>query len=222
MLDFSIAENVTLPILPRLFPRCSSTPAKEREVANEYTAQLRRPDDRRRPAGRRAVGRQPAEGRARQVAGVEAARPDPRRADPRHRHRRQGRGPPDHLRAGRVRASAIILISSDLPEVLAMSDRILVLHEGRITAEIPRDRGDRGAGDVRGDRQRRGTDADGAGGSPAHAGPVRWLTPLAAPIADRPLGRRLARRPSRASASSASSRSCSCSARSSRSRRRSS
>ena len=34
----------------------------------------------------------------------------------------------------------IILISSDLPEVLAMSDRILVLHEGRITAEIPRER----------------------------------------------------------------------------------
>jgi rhamnose transport system ATP-binding protein len=34
----------------------------------------------------------------------------------------------------------IILISSDLPEVLAMSDRILVLHEGRITAEIPRAR----------------------------------------------------------------------------------
>src|SRR5258705_13837516 len=34
----------------------------------------------------------------------------------------------------------IILISSDLPEVLAMSDRIIVLHEGRITAEIPRER----------------------------------------------------------------------------------
>ena len=31
---------------------------------------------------------------------------------------------------------AIILISSDLPEVLAMSDRILVLHEGAVTAEI--------------------------------------------------------------------------------------
>jgi rhamnose transport system ATP-binding protein len=31
---------------------------------------------------------------------------------------------------------AIILISSELPEVLAMADRILVLHEGRITAEI--------------------------------------------------------------------------------------
>ena len=47
---------------------------------------------------------------------------------------------------------AIILISSDLPEVLAMSDRILVLHEGRITAEIAARRGDRGAGDVRRDR----------------------------------------------------------------------
>ena len=32
----------------------------------------------------------------------------------------------------------IILISSDLPEVIAMSDRIVVLHEGRLTAEIPR------------------------------------------------------------------------------------
>ena len=31
---------------------------------------------------------------------------------------------------------AIILISSELPEVLAMADRILVLHEGRITAEF--------------------------------------------------------------------------------------
>jgi ABC-type sugar transport system ATPase subunit len=31
---------------------------------------------------------------------------------------------------------AIIMISSELPEVLAMSDRILVMHDGRITGEI--------------------------------------------------------------------------------------
>ena len=54
-------------------------------------------DDRRRPAGERAVGRQPAEGRAREVARVGAPRPHPRRADAGHRHRGQGRGPPDHL-----------------------------------------------------------------------------------------------------------------------------
>lgn len=31
---------------------------------------------------------------------------------------------------------AIIMISSELPEVLGMSDRIIVMHEGRITGEI--------------------------------------------------------------------------------------
>jgi ribose transport system ATP-binding protein/rhamnose transport system ATP-binding protein len=33
---------------------------------------------------------------------------------------------------------AIVMISSELPEILSASDRILVLHEGRITAELPR------------------------------------------------------------------------------------
>ena len=31
---------------------------------------------------------------------------------------------------------SIIMISSELPEVIGMSDRILVMHEGRITGEI--------------------------------------------------------------------------------------
>jgi ribose transport system ATP-binding protein len=30
----------------------------------------------------------------------------------------------------------ILMISSELPEVLGMSDRILVMHEGRVTGEI--------------------------------------------------------------------------------------
>jgi D-xylose transport system ATP-binding protein len=33
---------------------------------------------------------------------------------------------------------AIVLVSSELPEVLALSDRILVLHEGRVTGELSR------------------------------------------------------------------------------------
>lgn len=32
---------------------------------------------------------------------------------------------------------AIILISSEMPELLGMSHRILVMHEGRITGELP-------------------------------------------------------------------------------------
>jgi len=34
---------------------------------------------------------------------------------------------------------AIILITSEMPELLAMSDRIVVMHRGRITAEFPRE-----------------------------------------------------------------------------------
>jgi ABC-type sugar transport system ATPase subunit len=33
---------------------------------------------------------------------------------------------------------AIVLVSSELPEILGLSDRVLVLHEGRVTGEFHR------------------------------------------------------------------------------------
>ena len=33
---------------------------------------------------------------------------------------------------------AIVLVSSELPEVLGLSDRLIVLHEGRVTGEFTR------------------------------------------------------------------------------------
>jgi ABC-type sugar transport system ATPase subunit len=33
---------------------------------------------------------------------------------------------------------AVLLITSELPELLALSDRLLVLHRGRVTAEVTR------------------------------------------------------------------------------------
>jgi ribose transport system ATP-binding protein len=36
--------------------------------------------------------------------------------------------------------AGILLISSELPEVLGMSDRVLVMHEGRLAADLPRAR----------------------------------------------------------------------------------
>ena len=41
----------------------------------------------------------------------------------------------DELAAGGV---AVLMISSELPEVLGVADRILVLHEGRLAAEFDR------------------------------------------------------------------------------------
>ena len=35
-----------------------------------------------------------------------------------------------------AQGKAILMISSELPEVLGMADRILVMHDGRITGEI--------------------------------------------------------------------------------------
>ena len=35
-----------------------------------------------------------------------------------------------------AQGKAIIMISSELPEILGMADRILVMHEGRVTGEI--------------------------------------------------------------------------------------
>ena len=43
----------------------------------------------------------------------------------------------DRLAAG---GAGILMISSDLPEVMGMSDRILVMHQGRVQARVRRAR----------------------------------------------------------------------------------
>jgi simple sugar transport system ATP-binding protein len=42
------------------------------------------------------------------------------------------------LVAERDKGRAVLLISAELNEILALSDRVLVMYEGRIFAEVPR------------------------------------------------------------------------------------
>ena len=42
------------------------------------------------------------------------------------------------LRALAARGVAIVMVSSELPEILGMSDRILVMRDGRVAAELAR------------------------------------------------------------------------------------
>jgi rhamnose transport system ATP-binding protein len=139
VLDFSIAQNVTLPILPRLFPRLLIRASAERRVAHEYTKQLNvRMTGVDQLAGSLSGGNQQKVVLAKWLASA----PKVLILDEPTRGIDIGAKVEVHRIISELAASGlgIILISSDLPEVLAMSDRILVLHEGRVTAEIPHDR----------------------------------------------------------------------------------
>ena len=139
VLGFSIAQNVTLPILPRLFPRFLVGAAAERAVAHEYTEQFNvKMTGVDQLVGALSGGNQQKVVLAKWLA----SKPTILILDEPTRGIDIGAKVEVHRIISELAASGlgIILISSDLPEVLAMSDRILVLHEGRITAEIPRDR----------------------------------------------------------------------------------
>jgi rhamnose transport system ATP-binding protein len=139
VLGFSIAQNVTLPILPRLFPRFLIRSSAERKVAHEHTEQLNV-----RMTGVDQLAESLSGGNQQKVVLAKwlASGPTVLILDEPTRGIDIGAKVEVHRIISELAASGlgIILISSDLPEVLAMSDRILVLHEGRVTADIPRDR----------------------------------------------------------------------------------
>jgi len=137
VLDFSIAQNVTLPILPRLFPRLLMRASTERSVASEHTAQFNvRMTGVDQEVGALSGGNQQKVVLAKWLA----AGPRVLILDEPTRGIDIGAKVEVHRLIAQLAAKglAIILISSDLPEILAMSDRIIVLHEGRVTAEISR------------------------------------------------------------------------------------
>ena len=138
VLDFTIAQNVTLPILPRLFPRLLVRVSTEQAVARDHTEQFNV-----RMTGVDQLVGALSGGNQQKVVLAKWLASGPRILilDEPTRGIDIGAKVEVHRIISELAASGlgIILISSDLPEVLAMSDRILVLHEGRIAAEIPHD-----------------------------------------------------------------------------------
>ena len=136
ILDFSISSNVTLPILPRLFPKLFLRGATERAVGKRYIDELQI-----RARGVDQLAASLSGGNQQKVVLGKWLASEPRVLilDEPTRGIDIGAKVEVHRIISELAASglAIILISSDLPEVLAMSDRIIVLHEGTVTAEIP-------------------------------------------------------------------------------------
>jgi rhamnose transport system ATP-binding protein len=134
---FTISENVTLPIIPRLFPHLFIQKGRERALASGYAEQLRI-----RATSIDDLIESLSGGNQQKVVLAKwlATKPRVLILDEPTRGVDIGAKVEVHRIISDLAASGlgIVLISSDLPEVLAMSDRIMVLHEGRISAEIPR------------------------------------------------------------------------------------
>jgi rhamnose transport system ATP-binding protein len=137
VLDFSITSNVTLPILPRLFPGLFVRGSRERVIADRYADQLRI-----RTTGVGQAVSALSGGNQQKVVLAKWLASEPRILilDEPTRGIDIGAKVEVHRIISELAATGlgILLISSDLPEVLAMSDRILVMHEGVVTAELGR------------------------------------------------------------------------------------
>ena len=137
VLPLPISQNVTLPLLREMSPGGVLRPARERGLAEEY---------RRRLSLRARSVRQPARdlsgGNQQKVVLSKwlATRPRVLILDEPTRGIDVGAKAEVHRLIGELAAAglAILMISSELPEVLAMSDRVLVMREGRLTAALAR------------------------------------------------------------------------------------
>jgi rhamnose transport system ATP-binding protein len=138
VLEMAIEDNATLPFLRRLARFGVMNRRREREVAEEFTTRLRvKATSLELPAGSLSGGNQQKV----VIAKWLATDPQILILDEPTRGIDIGTKAEVHRIISGLAAQglAILLISSELPEVLAMSDRVLVMHEGRLTGEFARD-----------------------------------------------------------------------------------
>ena len=138
VLDFSIAANISLPIVERLSRLLVIDRGRERELAEDYAKQLQ---VRATGVSQAASGLSGGNQQKVVIAKWLATRPTVLVLDEPTRGVDIGAKAEVHRIISQLaaRGMAIVLISSELPEVLGMADRVLVLHEGRVAADFGRD-----------------------------------------------------------------------------------
>ena len=138
VLDFSIAANVSLPIVERLSRLLVVDRAQERQIATDYSKQLQV-----RSTGVEQVASGLSGGNQQKVVIAKwlATKPTVLLLDEPTQGVDIGAKAEVHRIISQLagQGMAIVLISSELLEVLGMADRIVVLHEGRVAAEFARD-----------------------------------------------------------------------------------
>ena len=137
IMDFSITRNMTLPVLLRQANVLGlMNQRREREIAQDYSRQLQV-----RSAGIDQLVRALSGGNQQKVVLAKwlITHPAVLILDEPTRGIDVGSKAEVHRIISELagKGLAIMLISSDLPEVLAMADRVLVMHEGRVAAEFP-------------------------------------------------------------------------------------
>ncbi len=137
VMDFSIAANVTLPILKQVSRLGLIDPRLERKIAGDYSSQLHV-----RSSGIEQLVNALSGGNQQKVVLSKwlATNPSVLILDEPTRGIDVGAKAEVHriISDLAVEGLAIILISSELPEVLAMADRVIVLHEGRVSGTFAR------------------------------------------------------------------------------------
>ena len=132
----SIAANITLASHRRLFPGAWLRPATERELALVFMRDLAV-----RAAGPEAPAHSLSGGNQQKTAFARwlATKPEVLLLDEPTQGVDVGAKAEIHklIRALAVRGMAVLLISSDLPEILGMSDRIAIMRGGTIVSVLP-------------------------------------------------------------------------------------
>ena len=138
VLDFSIAANVSLPIVERLSRLLVVDRVQERQIATDYSKQLQ---VRSTGVNQAASGLSGGNQQKVVIAKWLATKPTILLLDEPTQGVDIGAKAEVHRIISQLagQGMAIVLISSELLEVLGMADRIVVLHEGRVAAEFARD-----------------------------------------------------------------------------------